>query len=210
MLMATVPPMGDLDQSRPKALIARLRITFPKAVPILHEGYAIVLFREADLSLEAVYDSLAGMLAGFEAAAAASDPFRDLMQARNAYRQCLLVHELAAREKLSGLITFSSVASKVLSQALERQRVGETIIDQRIRMLARGSSSPIETLEQLRCYLLCGCNVARAAKRLFMHRSTLDYRIARIENVLGCRLASLPNDEIERMVLSCTILLCRQ
>jgi hypothetical protein len=189
------------------ALLKRLQITFPSEVSILHEGHVVILAHEDSCEAETMEKGLAGMLAGLDAVAAASDPFTNLAQARSAYRQCLLIHDLAEAEDLSGVVTFSSVSRNVLVNALEGRNAANPLVDPRVRVLAEHAAHPEESLATLRTYLLCGCNAARAAKRLFMHRNTLDYRMARIENALGCKLSALPEDEAERMILSCTILL---
>ena len=191
------------------ALLKRLQITFPSEVSILHEGHAVMVVHGDAAETKALEDGLASMLSGLGTAAAVSDPFADLAQARGAYRQCLLVHDLAESESLSGLVAFSAVSRNVLVSALEGRHAADQLVDSRVRELARRAAHPAETLVTLRTYLLCGCNAARAAKRLFMHRNTLDYRIARIEEALGCDLSALLEDEAERMILSCTILLGR-
>jgi DNA-binding PucR family transcriptional regulator len=45
-----------------------------------------------------------------------------------------------------------------------------------------------DLVRTLQIYLEKGCNASRAAEELFLHRSGLLYRLARIENLLGIRL----------------------
>lgn len=42
----------------------------------------------------------------------------------------------------------------------------------------------------LRTWLACGCSAQRTAEQLFLHRNTVDYRLRRIEELLGLDLAS--------------------
>ena len=55
----------------------------------------------------------------------------------------------------------------------------------------------------LRVYLECHGNASRAATLLFLHRNSLLYRLARIQQVLGCDL----EDAQERLALGLALLI---
>jgi hypothetical protein len=62
--------------------------------------------------------------------------------------------------------------------------------------------------ELVRClyyYLLNGGNLVTTAKALFVHRSTLIYRLEKLSNILQCDLKKLNPDQIGFYLLSCTI-----
>lgn len=52
---------------------------------------------------------------------------------------------------------------------------------------AQGGTHYVQTLE---IYLEENCNAVHAAQRLFLHRNSLNYRIRKIEAILGCDLSS--------------------
>lgn len=52
---------------------------------------------------------------------------------------------------------------------------------------AQGGTNYLQTLE---IYLEENCNAVHAARRLFLHRNSLNYRIRKIEAILGCDLSS--------------------
>ena len=45
-----------------------------------------------------------------------------------------------------------------------------------------------ETLEN---YLNCSCNAKKTAEEMFLHRNTLNYRLKKIREILGCDLENL-------------------
>ncbi len=47
-----------------------------------------------------------------------------------------------------------------------------------------------DLVRTLRVYLTCGCNASRTAEYLYLHRSGLIYRLARIQDLLGLQLDS--------------------
>jgi DNA-binding PucR family transcriptional regulator len=51
--------------------------------------------------------------------------------------------------------------------------------------LARQDPSAARLRETARVYLACGANAREAAERLNMHKNTVHYRLARIEELLG-------------------------
>ena len=67
-----------------------------------------------------------------------------------------------------------------------------------------------ELVSSLYAYLLSGRNAAQAACRLFVHRNTFDYRIAKIERTIGFELESISDEEAIRLILSCKLLLSEE
>lgn len=51
-----------------------------------------------------------------------------------------------------------------------------------------------DLIETLNCWLSCGCNRIRAAKKLFIHVNTLNYRLNKVEEILGI---DLKNPEVQ-------------
>ena len=61
-------------------------------------------------------------------------------------------------------------------------------------------------MHSLRVYLACGRSKSRAARELYVHRSTLDYRVEQIEGELGFPLDEADEDMLVHLYLSCVIL----
>ena len=60
-------------------------------------------------------------------------------------------------------------------------------------------------IDTLTCFLRHDGNVLRTAQKLFVHRSTLAYRLNRIESVTGLSLKELSEDEASALFVSCLI-----
>lgn len=57
------------------------------------------------------------------------------------------------------------------------------------RLIQEDRERGSDYLETLRIYLECNCDLTSAAKRLFVHRNTLKYRLGRIQEMSGLDLA---------------------
>jgi DNA-binding PucR family transcriptional regulator len=62
-----------------------------------------------------------------------------------------------------------------------------------------------DLIRTLAVYLECGGNSVRAADRLFLHRNSLRYRLARIQALLGMD----PDDPDSRLTLGVAVLLLK-
>jgi DNA-binding PucR family transcriptional regulator len=75
-------------------------------------------------------------------------------------------------------------------------------------ILALQESGGEKQQELVRClyyYLLNGRNLVTIAKTLFVHRSTLIYRLEKLSGILNTDLKTLSPDQIGFYLLSCTI-----
>jgi sugar diacid utilization regulator len=68
-----------------------------------------------------------------------------------------------------------------------------------------GDEKQQELVRCLHYYLINGGNLVTAAKTLFVHRSTLIYRLKKLSQVLQCDLKKLTPDQICFYLLSCVI-----
>ena len=88
----------------------------------------------------------------------------------------------------------------VLEQAV-RQLPGEMVCHEGVlRLKNTDAASGTAYMETLRAYLDCGCNAVHTAKQLFIHRSTLLYRLEKIRALLGSDLQDA--DELLYLSLS--------
>lgn len=57
--------------------------------------------------------------------------------------------------------------------------------------------------DSLKCYLYNRCDVSKTAAQLFLHRNSLQYRIKRVQEIIGVDLAN--QDDFERFYVCCRI-----
>jgi DNA-binding PucR family transcriptional regulator len=69
----------------------------------------------------------------------------------------------------------------------------------------RGGEKQQELVRYLYYYLLNGGNLVATAKALFVHRSTLIYRLEKMSGILNADLKNLSPDQTGFYLLSCTI-----
>ena len=68
------------------------------------------------------------------------------------------------------------------------------------RLVEHDREGAVSYLDTLRCYLANSMSIAKTAKVLFIHRSTLLDRIGRIERELGCDLKD-PDERLRIEIL---------
>ena len=69
----------------------------------------------------------------------------------------------------------------------------DTIVAPKLKELAQRSETGVDYIETLKTYLDNECNATKTARQLFIHRSTLDDRIKRIEEYVSLET---PNDRL--------------
>ncbi len=78
-----------------------------------------------------------------------------------------------------------------------------------LELYEMGRESDIELIRDLYIYLNNGENVAKAAKKRYIHRSTFTYRLNKLSDMLFMDLMDLSREESLYLYLSCVILLGR-
>lgn len=75
---------------------------------------------------------------------------------------------------------------------VDDSRILDTYVEEHLGKLMRADElndgSLSETLEN---YLNCSCNAKKTAEEMFLHRNTLNYRLKKIREILGCELENL-------------------
>lgn len=169
---------------------------FPKSITFEHHRNSVVSFidlDELDGSLpyrEAIGNAIRPFIETMGMQAGLSDPVGDILQARLYY--------LEANAALENGALFGDERSVHAFQdfILEDMVVGamgefplELLYPEGLRSLVdHDASSPTSYIETLRCYLENSMSVTRTAKELYVHRSTLLERLARIKRELGLDL----------------------
>lgn len=71
-------------------------------------------------------------------------------------------------------------------------RILDTYVEEKLGKLLRSDALNDGNLsETLENYLNCSCNVKKTAEEMFLHRNTLNYRLKKIREILGCDLENL-------------------
>ena len=68
------------------------------------------------------------------------------------------------------------------------------------RLKQHDEKSPVSYIETLRTYLECNMSVTRTTEKLYVNRSTLMERLARIKRELGCDLED-PEERLRILIL---------
>ena len=127
-----------------------------------------------------------------------------------AYEQVLMAQDVAERMCPPGLVRFADATVDVVQNRMRETGIAKGFVDPRVREIMRDPKMGAELVSSLYAYLLSGRNAAQAACRLFVHRNTFDYRIAKIERTIGFELESISDEEAIRLILSCKLLLSEE
>ena len=75
---------------------------------------------------------------------------------------------------------------------VDDSRILDIYVEEKIGKLLRADEINDGNLsETLENYLNCSCNVKKTAEEMFLHRNTLNYRLKKIREILGCDLENL-------------------
>ncbi|MEG6584823.1 PucR family transcriptional regulator [Dendrosporobacter sp. 1207_IL3150] len=155
-----------------------------------------------------VFDRLAAEIPGLAVAAALGGKFESLHDARKSYLQatqvlrCFSKLKAAANpiyeyEKLGIYKLLFEIGSDKL--ALYYQEVIEPLNEY-------DRKNQMDLVNSLFVYFEEKCNAAKTAKRLFVHRNTLDYRLRKIEEITSRSL----DDPYDRLTLQLGVIVGRQ
>ncbi|CUH96839.1 hypothetical protein P22_2950 [Propionispora sp. 2/2-37] len=158
--------------------------------------------------LTAVFERLAAEMPGLAVTAALGGSFDCLQDARKSYLQATKVLRLFADSKTASLPIY----------AYEQLGIYKLLLEIGSDKLALYYEEVIEPLNEydrthqmnlvnsLFVYFEENCNAAQTAKRLFVHRNTLDYRLKKIEEISGRSLS----DPYDRLTLQLGVIVGKQ
>lgn len=142
---------------------------------------------------------LTPLLRAFDCCVGISDPFHDIYQARPYYCQASAAVENGQLFHSDNMFySFRDYALRELLVNAIGNLPMEMYYPQGLRNLMRHDlSSPVSYVETLRVYLECNMSVTKTAANLYLNRSTLIERLARIKRELNCDL----EDPEQRLLL---------
>lgn len=135
----------------------------------------------------AVTDHLAELAAPGRYRIGVSDPFSGSSGIIDASRQARWALETIPTD-VSGLARYGNDSHAFLPRTLtEAEFVAQHVLDP---MLAYDREHGTQLVKTLRAYLECDRSPSRAAKQLFVHNQTVNYRISRVEELTGRSMRS--------------------
>lgn len=109
----------------------------------------------------------------------------------NSYKQALKVMELKDKfpDTLEGIYSYQDLGIYQFIEELRNKRQQMHYENESLEKLkAYDKKHHTELLPTLKIYLECDSNVNQAAKKMFIHANTMNYRLKRIEEVSGINL----------------------
>ena len=116
----------------------------------------------------------------------ASFPIDDLFAMSDAYRQAAFALEQSFRQRQSKwLLTFEDCAVSYVLDASHLRFPPEMIASPALQFLRSWDREKgTDYYRTLRCYLQCERSIPRASAALIIHRTTLEYRLAKIQDLI--------------------------
>lgn len=168
--------------------------TFARSIAFEHHRTSVVAFVDvATLApdggdyREELHRHLRPLVTSLQAKAAVSDPMHDLSQARLFFLQASTTLENGSLiDPDLSIYEFQNYALVgMVVNALGDMPVDMLCSEGLRRLMAHDASSQTSYLETLRCFLDNSMSVTKTARELYVHRSTLLERLARIRRELG-------------------------
>lgn len=186
---ALVPLPGEVSREYGEFLRRRIITEFPCTVVFLHEKQLVALFNEDRLASweKGVENILSSLLIGFKLKAGFSDVFNDLLRFRHYYMQAKAAMELGEAAADGG--TLHRFADYRCAFALDRccgELPAELLFPPGfVKLLEYDKGAAVSYEHTLRIYLDEKMNLTAAAKKLYISRNALIYRLERLNRILG-------------------------
>jgi len=142
------------------------------------------------------------LLRAFDSCVGISDPFHDIYQARPYYFQaCAAMENGQLFHPGENFHAFQDYALReLLINAIGNLPMEMYYTEGMRRLKQHDEKSPVSYIETLRTYLECNMSVTRTTEKLYVNRSTLMERLARIKRELGCDLED-PEERLRILIL---------
>ena len=209
--LAALPlPEGKGNDSYYGPISAEVSVWVPGSIVIDCDGYLVVL---AHLERDDLHSSRERFLEALRQCEAlnvpcgVSDPF-EFMHARDAWHQALAAVREGKGEGRGSVSEFGDVFVPNLLHHLEQSSSLDMQLHPAALQIAAAKNGD-ELLSCVYAFLMNGRNVSQAARALYMHRNTLEYRMRVINERWGIDFDAMDEDELLRLSLSCRLLMQR-
>jgi hypothetical protein len=181
---------------------------FPKSLACLYRDSIILAVRAADYPLEQkeARRKLEKFLAAEQMHCGVSALFGNFMDLRRAYTQSRFAADYCPSRPGVTLCLYHECSEEHVMRSLENTAELKCFCHPGILALwDSGGEDPRLLIRCLHCFLLCGGNLSRSAKILYVHRNTLIYRLDKLSELLGEDIRELDGDRAFYYLLSCMI-----
>ncbi|MBE5999577.1 MAG: PucR family transcriptional regulator [Sarcina sp.] len=128
-----------------------------------------------------------------------SDSVQDIGNLHFAYRRAKAAVSMAMAGD-ERILFFADMGINRILYMIEDKGLLRDLSDRPLRPLLESDRlHGTEYVETLRIFLQCGGSIKTMAEKLFIHRNTILYRMAKIRELLGCTLES-PQERMEYMI----------
>lgn len=119
-----------------------------------------------------------------------SDAFSDLLELHPSYRQSEIALRVGSRrDGQKWRYRFSDYSLDYIFQRLTGELDASHVASWRLRLLIdHDRQNKTEYCRTLYCYICCGMNAMKSARELYIHRTTMVYRLNRIRELTGLDL----------------------
>lgn len=189
-----------------------LRVCFPFAdVHVDGDRFLLLIRRNADVSDGQCFDDLSSFAEKNRLHVGISQSFSDIRKLKKYYLQSVYALEQASSAAEHLIVEYESLIPQILSDCLRKLQssVGDIIPAELETLYNSGDASSNKYVATLHTLIQCGFNKTLTADSLNIHRNTLNYRLEKIETILGKELSPESFDDAELMTafLACRLLL---
>lgn len=199
--MKLIPNQAEAYLVSNTSIIDSLQVLLPDCYTLLYEESAVVIVNmtRSNQSIKEIVAGMAAFLRDSLMKMGISSEHRDFFRISGGYRQSSIALEQG--QKSGSMYWYHYFEDYILlysAELLTRELPEEFLISETLGILKRyDEANHTELFQTLKTYLRLERNLLQTSKTLFVHRSTLSYRIERIQKITGVDL----DDEKERLKL---------
>lgn len=186
--------MLDIHTTGPRAPLSTLRKTsellehsFPDAYSVITSGTVSAIICRLGEDIEPLYSVLDEFMRQHSLCCGVSLPFRDLSQRYKFKHQAHIAWELTnERVSAAGLRRSDELISEIIMHEICEMLSADAFILSDILLLAKQDEEKhTNLLQTLSVWLDNNCRISATARQLFLDRSTLKYRLQKIQDMLS-------------------------
>ena len=187
-----------------EAIGARVAGLTPDALVVRVDEHPAIVVNCTRADGNVALDALDAMLVHMGLHGGASYTVHGFHSITRALEQAEIAAQVASAQATPGLLRFADDYVSCIVHALEQRAERPSFAHPAVVSLGELDKGAI-LIDTLACYLRHDGNASRTARSLFLHRSTLAYRLNRIESATGLVLKELSEDEATALLISCLI-----
>lgn len=199
--MKLVPNQTESYLVSNTAVVDRLHVLLPNCYTLLYEDSAVVIVNmtRSDKTIKEIVTGLAVFLRDSLMKLGISSEYRGFFRLQSGYKQAVIALEQGQRSNsMYWYQYFENYMVEYVRETMSAEMPVEMLVSGALNILKKyDADNHTELYNTLKVYLRLERNLLQTAKKLFVHRSTLSYRIERIQSIAGINL----DDEKERLIL---------